>query len=87
MKIVKHIDYRQTIVEQDGKNYLISQSSDFVQPVETLVFKCDAEGKVSDWCEVGGEVGVGIDSFLKRCMEEGMIITPWINQEQDDLPW
>ena len=87
LKVIRELSERQVLIEQDGKNYLVSQSIEEIQPVETLVFKCDIEGNVSDWGEVGGEVGVGINTFLKRCLEEDKIIMPWLNQEQDDLPW
>lgn len=84
IKVIKYVeDGRQAIIEEDGKTYLVSQSLPFQQPVETLVFACDADGKVADWEEVAGEVGIGIDQYLQRVLEEGKLIAPW----KDDLPW
>lgn len=85
IKVIKHLeDGRQVILEEDGKTYLVSQSIPMHTPVETLVFPCDEEGKVTDWVEVAGEVGIGIDKYLQRVLEEGKLIAPW---KEDDLPF
>ena len=51
------IIFRTHVVMTDGRNLLISDSQHgdglyFID--ETLVFPCDEEGNVTDWCEVEG---------------------------------
>lgn len=84
IKVLKELNGgRQIVIEEDGKTFLVSQSRPDFQPVETLVFPCDIEGKVSSYVEVGGEIGIGIDAFMKRVLEEGKIPAPW----KDELPF
>ena len=47
---VSHIEY--TILDDGGP--------------ETLVFPCDKEGNVTDWCEVAGGKGVSIEEAIKE---------------------
>ena len=85
IKVLKYLqEGRQAVVEENGQIYLVSQSIPMHTPVETLVFRSDVEGKVTDWVEVGGEVGCTIDQYLSRCLNEGKIIVPWAGE---DLPW
>lgn len=85
IKVIKQINERQILIEQDGKNFLVSESIPDLVPQETLVFSCDSEGKVSDWVEVGGEVGYGLDTYMKILLESGSILAPW--KYEDDIPW
>lgn len=84
IKIIKELNDRQKLVEENGNTFVVSQSRPDHHPVETLVFRANANGKILNFTEVGGEVGVGIDQFLEKCLQEGKIVRPW---ELDDLPW
>ena len=77
IKIVRELNDRQVVAERDGKHFLISQSREHIDPVEVLVFPCDAEGNVREWLEVGGEVGVPLHQYIQRVLEEGDLIAPW----------
>lgn len=86
IKVVKHLNHRQIIIERDGDYFLISESKENIEPKETFVFPSDAEGNVTEWIEVGGEIGVGLDRYLQSVLESGKIVAPW-TYGSDDLPW
>jgi hypothetical protein len=77
ISIFKELNDRQVIVKRGDKYFLVSQSRPELQPVETLVFPCDEEGKVNDWFEVDGEVGSTISQFLPRLLETGDFRPAW----------
>ena len=46
-------DVTQFLVKHKGEFFVVSSSSFFNQ-FETLVFRADAKGEITDWCEVAG---------------------------------
>jgi hypothetical protein len=51
------IIFRTHVVMTDGRNLLISDArhGDVIYAInETLVFPCDEEGNITEWCEVEG---------------------------------
>jgi len=63
---------QQAIVQFVGQHYLVSSSTRMTSD-ETLVFKCNSKGVVSDWLECGGgtcltleDVLSDFDNFLYR---------------------
>ena len=85
IKVIKQINEHQILIEQDEKSFLVSESIPDIAPQETLVFSCDSEGNISDWTEVGGEVGCSLDGYMKRLLESGSIVAPW--KYEVDIPW
>lgn len=82
VEILKHLSSRQIVVRQNNKFYLVSQSSEATEPMETLIFECDESGKVETWNEVGGAVGYSLESFMPMLLEHGVHYKDW-----DDFPW
>lgn len=82
IEIVNRISPTKALIKQDGQFYIVSQSNIEIDPMETLVFKSDEVGNVTSWSVITGEVGVGIDPFLRVLMENGVQYKPY-----DDLPW
>lgn len=82
IQIVKQIGSKQIIVRQNDKFYLVSQSNQMIQPVETLIFECDEAGRVENWNEIGGAIGYTLESFMPMLMEHGVHYKEW-----DDFPW
>ena len=82
VEILKHLSSRQIVVRQNNKFYLVSQSSEVIEPVETLIFECDESGKVETWNEIGGAVGYSLESFIPMLLEHGVHYKDW-----DDFPW
>ena len=80
--ILKKLNPRQIVVRQDDKFYLVSESSEHIQPVETMIFECDEAGRVENWNEVGGAVGYSLESLMPMIMEHGVHYKDW-----DDFPW
>lgn len=87
VKQVRQINYHQILIENDGKYYVVSESISDVVPKEVLVFPADEQGKITDWLEVGGEIGCSLDSYMKRLLESGSIVAPWKPEDEDDIPW
>jgi hypothetical protein len=87
VKQVKQLNERQILVENDGKFYVVSESIPNSVPLEVLVFSSDENGKITNWLEVGGEIGCGLDSYMKRLLESGSIVAPWRYEAEDDIPW
>ena len=84
LKIVKRLNERQALLWQDDRYFVVSESIPLMVPKETLVFESDNEGKILNWMEVGGEIGIGVDDYLSKIEEAGEILTPW---KDNDLPW
>lgn len=69
--LIRRISPRQALVKHEDNFYVVSQSIDGWSPVETLVFRSNSGGEVTDWGEITGEVGVGLESYLERILCEG----------------
>jgi hypothetical protein len=82
VEILKRLSSRQIVVRQNNKFYLVSQSNEAIQPVETLIFECDESGKVETWNEIGGAIGYSLESFIPMLLEHGVHYKDW-----DDFPW
>ena len=82
VEILKRLSSRQIVVRQNNKFYLVSQSNEAIQPVETLIFECDESGKVETWNEIGGAIGYSLESFMPMLLEHGVHYKDW-----DDFPW
>jgi hypothetical protein len=82
VEILKRLSSRQIVVRQNNKFYLVSQSNEAIQPVETLIFECDEAGKVETWNEIGGAIGYSLESFIPMLLEHGVHYKDW-----DDFPW
>ena len=77
IEIIKQINPRQIIVRQTDKFYLVSQSNERIQPVETLIFECDEAGRVDTWTEIGGAIGYSLESFMPMVIEHGVFYKEW----------
>ena len=86
INVVRFLNDRQVLLEQNGRNFIVSQSREGHEPVEVLVFPADSVGNITSWSEVGGEVGVGLEAYLERVKQEGQIVAPWA-ESADDLPF
>ena len=85
INVIKQINERKILIEHDGKCFVVSESNSDIDPQETMVFASDSEGNITNWTEVGGEIGCGLDSYMKRLLESGSIVAPW--RYEDDIPW
>ena len=56
------------LVQHNGNFYIVSESSD--GGLETLIFRSDAAGNVSDYIEVGGSRGVKLHEVLANFESE-----------------
>lgn len=56
------------LVEHNGNFYIVSESSD--RGLETLIFRSDAAGNVTDHLEVGGSRGVRLHEVLANFESE-----------------
>ena len=54
---------RQVLVTHDGEYYVVSHSTLMSEP-ETLIFKSDSNGTITDWREVGGRKYADLDEVL-----------------------
>ena len=87
LKQVKQLNERKILIENDGKFYVVSESDPKLSPQEVLVFPSDENGNITSWTEVGGEIGCGLDSYMKRLLESGSIVAAWRYEAEDDIPW
>jgi len=44
-----------TTINRDGKHYFVSTNDTFDHGFETMIFRCDADGKVTDWGDLFSE--------------------------------
>jgi hypothetical protein len=74
IKFIKNLNERQSLINYNNRYFLVSESKpNSIVRTETLVFECDANGKILDWTEVDGEIGVKIGDFLPRLLERGYL--------------
>lgn len=66
MQIIKELNKMKTVVLFENKHYLISQVENTFVGLETLIFKCDKNGNVLDWVDVGGSRDVSRDEVLNN---------------------
>lgn len=59
------------LVKQNGKHYVVSTTSAFGIQRETLIFRANVEGNVTDWAEVGGGRGIEREQALADFEREG----------------
>jgi len=55
-------------VQHNGNFYIVSESS--VRGLETLIFRADAAGNVTDYIEVGGGTGITLQEVLANFESE-----------------
>jgi hypothetical protein len=87
IKVIKQINEHKVLIENDNKYYVVSESKPDTVPQEVLVFPSDQEGVITNWEEVGGEIGCSLDSYMKRLLESGSIVAAWRYEGEDDIPW
>jgi hypothetical protein len=74
IKFIKNLNERQSLINYNNRYFLVSESKpNSIVRTETLVFECDVNGKILDWTEVDGEIGVKIGDFLPRLLERGYL--------------
>ena len=56
------------LVEHNGEFYIVSESR--IRGLETLIFRADAAGNVTDHLEVGGGVGITLQEVLANFEDE-----------------
>ena len=58
----------QALVQHNGNYYVVSHSTRASQPrasqPETFIFKCDENGIITDWAEVGGAKYAELDEVI-----------------------
>ena len=54
---------RQVLATHDGEYYVVSHSTLMSEP-EIFIFKCDKNGTITDWREVGGRKYATLDEVL-----------------------
>jgi hypothetical protein len=57
------------VVDGDGQHYVVSSVVAPFTGFETLVFRSDADGKVTDWLEVAGGRGMSRDEAILDLQE------------------
>ena len=57
-------DIKQTLVNYKGDYYVVSYSTSRIVP-ETLIFKSNSEGKITDWQEVGGAKHIKLNEVVE----------------------
>ena len=68
------IIFRSHVVMSDGQNLIISDSQHgdgWARVNETLVFRCDSDGTITDWSEVGGGRELRTDEVVNELNESG----------------
>jgi len=45
-----------TIINRNGKDYFVSTNDTYDHGFETMIFPCDANGKITDWGELYAKV-------------------------------
>ena len=62
---VRTLNERQVLLTRDGQFFVASESVPGIVATETLVFPANADGQITDWCEVDGAKGMKLESFLR----------------------
>ena len=68
---IKYIDSRKVLVKHGEELYIISESFPGIGPVETLVFRANEKGEITNFSEITGEVGVSLQNYLDRIVLDG----------------
>ncbi len=65
MKIISRID-KKAVIYYNNEFYLVSEANNQFTGfhLETLIFRCDPVGEVSDFFEVGGGKGLTLEDVL-----------------------
>ena len=56
------------LVQHNGNFYIVSEST--TRGLETLIFRADAAGNITDYAEVGGSIGVTLHEVLANFESE-----------------
>ena len=56
------------LVQHNGNFYIVSEST--TRGLETLIFRADAAGNITDYVEVGGSIGVTLHEVLANFESE-----------------
>jgi len=64
MRIINKKDNK-ALIYYNNEFYVISESVVPFTGLETLIFKSDAQGTITDWIEVGGGKGLTLNEVIK----------------------